>query len=72
MLKFVIKIKNKGEPDSKSWEEEYDTEEGRWMSKNQLDSNDPDEYGRNLVAFFNNTLRKGQEPREFVSARKIE
>lgn len=72
MLKFKVKIKHKGEPDSQAWEEEYDTEKSRWMEKYAYNYDTPDEYGNALVDFWNAGLKPYQKPREFVSAKKID
>ncbi|KKN28370.1 hypothetical protein LCGC14_0854960 [marine sediment metagenome] len=59
-MEFVIKVKKIGEPDSQSWEEKYDK-----------DVEDPNDYGRNIVAYFNATLNSYEKPREFISSRII-
>ena len=67
-MKFVIKVKDKGDLNSQAWEEEYDTEKGKWMIKRGF-YNGPNEYGLAIVDYWNANLRRGDKPREFISVR---
>jgi len=60
-MKFVIKVKIKGNPDSTAWTEIYD--------KNV---DDPEKYGREAVDLWNNTLQSHEQAREFVSVVSVD
>ena len=79
-MKFKIKIKGQtGDP----WEEDYDTEDlmdpdfdnvrGRQRCSIPNPTQESiEEYGRDLIKWFNASLRDGESLREFISARFVE
>jgi len=54
-MMFTLWSKNKGDPDSKAWSEDYNKP-----------VDDPEAWCRETLDRFNATLRKGEQPREFV------
>lgn len=55
-MKFRIKVRNARTPEG--WWEEY--------AKDEV--TDPEEWGRDLVQQYNDSLREGEIPREFIAA----
>lgn len=54
-MKFKLKCKNIGDPDEKSWWEEYDKP-----------TSDPHQWAKEIVQYFNDTLRPKEKPRELL------
>lgn len=57
-MKIKIEVRSVGEKES--WFEEYDC------------NGDPQEFGENLILYFNSTLRPGERPREFLGYEILE
>ena len=80
MAKFILVVKHEGDPDDKAWEEPgYDTSHAvdpetttstRRLKYTTIDETQEriEEYGRQIIDWFNKTLVPGGERREFVAA----
>lgn len=60
LKKFRVYIKNKGDPDSSMWHETYTKDE------------DPEEYGRKAVDYWNASIRPHEKARVFIRAELID
>jgi hypothetical protein len=59
-MKFKILVKEAANTSREPWWEEYDKE-----------TNDPHQWGIDIVEWFNSTLRKGEKRRKFIRAETI-
>jgi hypothetical protein len=60
-MKFRIKVKYQGDDDNKFW----------WEPE-ERDVKDPEEWGKNIINLFNETLREGERPRTFLGTEIID
>jgi len=58
-MKFIMRMKKKGTPDSSAWDEPYERD-------NVKDIEGAREYAQEMVKRFNNSLRKHEQPRVLV------
>lgn len=76
-----MKVKHLGAADSQAWKEDFNPSKTRCLcycsGRNTIgELKTPDQtaefYGREIVDYFNDTLRPGETPREFVGIIKGE
>ncbi len=59
-MRFRVRLKHEGDPDSAAWAEEY-----------EKDTADPKKWARDTVDWFNSTRRHGERARILVSVQKL-